>query len=73
MLGCRFSFKAYAKNARQKATKWLLKTINIVFSVEGHALTHTLALCSKKFFLMSGMKFTLSDVISFLADNLSGL
>ena len=39
MLGCRFSFVAYAENVREKATKCFLKTAEALFDVERHVLT----------------------------------
>ena len=39
MLGCRFSVEAYAKNAREKATKCSLKTTNVLLGDDGHMLT----------------------------------
>ena len=39
MLGCRFSFKVYAKHVREKATKNSLKTTEVLLDVDGHMLT----------------------------------
>ena len=39
MLGCRFSFQAYAKNVRKKATKWSLKTNKVLLDADGHVFT----------------------------------
>ena len=39
MLGCRFSFEAYKKNVREKATKCSLKTTEVVLDADGHVLT----------------------------------
>ena len=39
MLGCRFSFEAYAKNVKEKATTCSLKTAEILFNADGHVLT----------------------------------
>ena len=39
MLGCRFSFKAYAKMVREKATKCSLKTTEFLLGTDGHVLT----------------------------------
>ena len=39
MLGCRFSFKAYAKNIREKATKGSLETNEILLDADGHVIT----------------------------------
>ena len=39
MLGCRFSFEAYAKNLRKKATKSSLKTTEVLLDAEGYVLT----------------------------------
>ena len=39
MLGCRFSFKAYAKNLRKKGTKSSLKTTKILQDADGYVLT----------------------------------
>ena len=38
MLDCRFSFKAYAKNLREKATKCTLKTAEVLLDADGHVL-----------------------------------
>ena len=39
ILGCRFTFKAYAKNVREKTAKYILKTTEILMDVDGHVLT----------------------------------
>ena len=39
MLGCRFTFNAYAKNVRQKTTKCSLKSAEILLDADGHVLT----------------------------------
>ena len=39
MLDCRFSFEAYAKNLREKATKCTLKTAEVLLDADGHMLT----------------------------------
>ena len=40
MLSCRFSFEAYAKNVREKATKGsFLETTEALFDAGGHVLT----------------------------------
>ena len=39
MLGCRFSFEAYAKNVRTRATKCSLKTTENLLDADGHVLT----------------------------------
>ena len=36
---CRFSFKAYAKNVREKAVKCSLKTTEVLLNTNGHVLT----------------------------------
>ena len=38
MLDCRFSFEAYAKNLREKATKCTLKTAEVLLDADGHVL-----------------------------------
>ena len=38
MLGCRFSFKACAKNIQGKATKCSLKTAEVLLDADGHLL-----------------------------------
>ena len=40
MLGCRFSFKVYAKNVKEKATKYSLKTAEVLLDADGHVLTY---------------------------------
>ena len=39
MLGCRFSFEAYAKDVREKMTKCSLKTTEVLLDADGHMLT----------------------------------
>ena len=39
MLGCRFSFEAYAKNLRKKVTEWSVKTTEVLLNVDGHVFT----------------------------------
>ena len=39
MLRCRFSFEAYAKNVREKATKRSLKTTDVLLGADGHMIT----------------------------------
>ena len=39
MLGCRFSFVAYSKNVREKATKCSLKTTDVLLDADKHVLT----------------------------------
>ena len=39
MLGCRFSFKAYANNVREKVTKCYLKTTEVLWEADEHVLT----------------------------------
>ena len=39
MLGSRFSFKAHAKNIREKATKCSLKTAEVLLDADGNVLT----------------------------------
>ena len=92
MLGCRFSFEAYAKNVREKVTKcptevlrfyWMLVNIcSPKFDIKVQQLqtvlraTETLDVLiffKKMFCLMSDLKFTLSDITSFLPDSESGL
>ena len=34
MLGCKFSFKTYAKNVREKATKCSLKTTEVLLDAD---------------------------------------
>ena len=36
ILGCSFSFEAYVKNVREKATKWPLKTTEVLLNADGH-------------------------------------
>ena len=40
MIGCRFSFEAYAKNIQEKATKCSLKTTEVLLDADGHVLTY---------------------------------
>ena len=39
MLGCRFNFKAYLKNVREKATKCTIKITEALLEPDGHVLT----------------------------------
>ena len=39
MLGSKFSFEEYMKNVREKATKWFLKTNEVLLDADGHTLT----------------------------------
>ena len=39
MLGCRFSFQTYAKNLREKATKYSLNTSEVLLDADEHVLT----------------------------------
>ena len=39
MLGCRFNFKAYVKNVRGKEIKCFLKTNEVLWDTDRHALT----------------------------------
>ena len=39
MLGCCFSFEAYAKKVREKATKCSLKITEVLLGADGHVLT----------------------------------
>ena len=39
MLSCRYRFQAYAKNVRQKTTKWSSKTTEVLLDTGGHVLT----------------------------------
>ena len=39
MLGLRFSFAAYEKNVREKATKYSLQTTEILLDADGHVVT----------------------------------
>ena len=39
MLGCRFSFEAYARNVRENATKCYLKTTEVLLDSDGHYLS----------------------------------
>ena len=39
VLGCRFSFKVYVKNVREKATKCFLKSANVLLDADGHVVT----------------------------------
>ena len=38
VLGSRFSFDAYAKNVREKETKWSLKTTEFLLDADVHVL-----------------------------------
>ena len=39
ILGCRFTFKACAKNVREKTTKYSLKTVEAVLYADGYVFT----------------------------------
>ena len=39
ILGCRFTFKAYVENVREKTTKCSLKTGEVLMNTGGHVLT----------------------------------
>ena len=39
ILGCRFTFKAYAKNIKDKMTKYSLETGVVLFDADGHVLS----------------------------------
>ena len=39
MLGCRFSFDAYAKNVREKLTNCSFKITEVLLDLDGHVLT----------------------------------
>ena len=39
MLGSRFTFEAYAKNGREKATECSLKTTEVLLDADGHVFT----------------------------------
>ena len=39
VLDCRFIFKAYTKNVREKTTKYPLKTAEVLLDADGHVLT----------------------------------
>ena len=39
MLGCRFSFEAYAKNVKEKTTKSSLKATAVLLDADEHVLT----------------------------------
>ena len=39
LLGCRFSFQAYAKKVREKTTQCSLKTTEVLLHADGHELT----------------------------------
>ena len=39
MLGFRFSFKAYAKNVKDEATKCSLEIAEVLLDADGHVLT----------------------------------
>ena len=47
MLGCRFSFEAYAKNVREKPTKCCFKTTEVAVDTDGH-------MCLPKFDIYQG-------------------
>ena len=40
MLGCSFSFEAYSKNIREKATKCSLKLAEALLDADGYELTY---------------------------------
>ena len=40
MLGCRFSFEAYEKNVREKATTFSLKNADVLLDADRHGLTY---------------------------------
>ena len=74
MLGCRFSFEAYEKNVREKATTFSLKNADVLLDADRHGLTYAwyLLRCSStkeshKLLmsrLFSKKRFCLSDVRS---------
>lgn len=39
LLSCTFSFEAYVKNVREKATKCFLKTNEVLVYADGHVFT----------------------------------
>ena len=39
MLGCRFSFEAYVKKGREKATKFSFKPTEVLLDADAHVLT----------------------------------
>ena len=39
MLRCRFSYKAYAKNVKEKAIKHSLKTTEVLLGADGYVVT----------------------------------
>ena len=39
MLSCRFSFEAYVKNVKEKATNYSLKTAEVLLGADGHVFT----------------------------------
>ena len=68
ILGYWFSFEAYAKNLREKATQCYLKPTEVLLYVDGQE-PHKFLISwtfQKRFFLMSGLKFTLTNVTLFL-------
>ena len=79
MLGCKFSFKVYAKSVREKATKCSLKTNEVMLDADGHVITEqtldTLIFFKKEVLsdVRSEIYLVRPDVTSFLPDNLSGL
>ena len=46
MLGCSFSFEAYSKNIREKATKCSLKLAEALLDADGYELTYVWYLSS---------------------------
>ena len=89
MLDCRFSFRAYVTNVREKATKCSLKTTEVLLDSLGSLIfikiqqlqialrarrtLDVLIFFKKMFCLIAGLKFTRSNVTSFLPDNIPGL
>ena len=39
LLGYRFSYEAYGKNIREKATQYSLKSTEVLWDADGHELT----------------------------------
>ena len=39
MLGCKFSFKVYAKSVKEKENKCSLKTNEVMLDADGHVIT----------------------------------
>ena len=80
MLGCRFSFKAYAKKVKEEATKCSLKFTKVLLDADVRNIarypkfdiyqgTRALDFFSKRKFFLN---FAMSYIRSFLADTLSG-